>query len=229
MISEIIEAVFKAAVPIGALGYLLMYWSIKSGRLSGDGDGVMAMRTELKAMKREQKAARKSAKKSAKEEKRAAKLEAKLAAKEARKKGQKSVKEKAPRDWSGLGARAGGKLIGRLKPTGNPLHDKWMKFGGGFYGVVALWTYVVIELQEIYQFLMAFTGLSGIADLLSLDLLIGFLINSIVNFVLAITWFAYWPEVLNSERILLWLIVAYGGYLGGLQLARRRWPPRLWR
>lgn len=114
------------------------------------------------------------------------------------------------------------KKAGQKHPSGNPLHNKWLKFGGGFYGLVALWTFAVIEIQEVYQFFMDFTGLSGIVDKLGLDLFISFFVNSLLNFIRAIAWPGYWPEVLDSSRILLWLIIAYAGYWAGMRAARWR-------
>jgi len=31
----------------------------------------------------------------------------------------------------------------------NPVHEKWFRFGGGFYGVVALYTYALVEWGEV--------------------------------------------------------------------------------
>ncbi len=112
------------------------------------------------------------------------------------------------------------KKAGQKHASANPLHNKWLKFGGGFYGLVALWTFAVIEAREVYDFFMDFTGLSGIVEQLGLGLVIEFFVNSLINFIKAIGWPGYWPQVLNSERILLWLILAYAGYWAGIRAAR---------
>lgn len=114
------------------------------------------------------------------------------------------------------------KKAGQKHASDNPLHNKWLKFGGGFYGVVALWTFVVIEMQEIYSFFMDFTGLSGIVEKLGLGMVIDFFVNSLVNFIRAIAWPAYWPDVLRGNNPLLWLIVGYAGYWAGMRIARGR-------
>jgi hypothetical protein len=31
----------------------------------------------------------------------------------------------------------------------NILHDKWIKFGGGFYGVITFWTYIGSKMLEL--------------------------------------------------------------------------------
>ena len=45
----------------------------------------------------------------------------------------------------------------------NPVHKKWFVFGGGFYGAVALMTYVLVEWYEFVDF---FRGISGFSDLI---------------------------------------------------------------
>ena len=42
----------------------------------------------------------------------------------------------------------------------HPLQKKWAKFGGGFYGIVAFFTYIVVEVIEII------TTISNLAVLL---------------------------------------------------------------
>jgi len=76
MTMEIIEALLKAALPLGALSYLLFRWSLKAGRLEG-ADDRRAFKENMKTLKKNRKA-----------------------------------------------------------KSRNPLHNKWMKFGGGFYGLM---------------------------------------------------------------------------------------------
>lgn len=167
MVGEIIEAVLKAALPLGVLSYFLFRWSLKAGRLEGVGD--------RKAFKAEMKAMKKSAKK-------------------------KKAKSR------------------------NPVHNKWMKFGGGFYGLVGLWTFLVIEVKEVYDFATGYRGMDSLVETLSATSFVGlaveFIVNSFQNFITAIVWPVYWPDVLDSERIWLWLIAGYGGYWLGMKAAR---------
>ena len=106
--------------------------------------------------------------------------------------------------------------------TGDPLHNKWMKFGGGFYGVVAMMTLLVIEWADIKDF--GFAGLLGLTDNLSLEMLLETTINMVIesfnNFIAAISWPVYWMGEIDSEHIWLWFVAAYAGYSGGSQLAR---------
>jgi hypothetical protein len=106
--------------------------------------------------------------------------------------------------------------------TGDPIHNKWMKFGGGFYGVVAILTLLVIEWSDVKQF-----GIAGFQEILA-DLNIGTLINLVMNlmieqfktFIAAISWPVYWMGEIESGNIWIWFLAAYAGYSGGTHLAR---------
>ena len=75
---------------------------------------------------------------------------------------------------------------------GDPIHNKWMKFGGGFYGVVAMLTLLVIEWSDIKGF-----GLSGFREIFNnfgieklIELVIDMVISSIlIRFEVDVLWF----------------------------------------
>ncbi|NND44602.1 MAG: hypothetical protein HKN58_04720 [Xanthomonadales bacterium] len=106
----------------------------------------------------------------------------------------------------------------------NPVHDKWLKFGGGFYGTVALYTFALIEWPDLVE------SFSGLGELLrsnvsaAIGILIGAIveaiIESIMNFVAAIAWPVYWMSEFGASRMWLWMAIAYGGYWLGLQTAQ---------
>jgi uncharacterized membrane protein YqjE len=104
----------------------------------------------------------------------------------------------------------------------NPIHNKWLSFGGGFYGVVGLLTYAVVELGEIRDFITQFDGLLSLISDITLELIIGFFINSIMNFVVAIAWPAYWLSDIRSDYIWIWFVMAYAGYWAGTRFALHR-------
>jgi len=101
----------------------------------------------------------------------------------------------------------------------NPVHNKWSSFGGGFYGVVGLLTYAVVELGEIRDFITQFDGLSSLISDITLELFIGFFINSIMNFVVAIAWPVFWLSDIRSDYIWMWFVAAYAGYWSGTRFA----------
>lgn len=93
---------------------------------------------------------------------------------------------------------------------------KWMWFGGGFYGLTALWTLIAVEIQDTIRFIgnlptfiAEFNG--GIIQLITM-----FLLNQLANIVYALTWFFYWGGGFKPW----WIICAYLGYLLGGRLAQ---------
>ncbi len=107
----------------------------------------------------------------------------------------------------------------------DPALEKWFRFGGGFYGLVALYTWLLIEWDEVWGFL---TGLGDIVIRIDLggliSLVIVFFIESIMNFVTAIAWPAYWLG--EARQPWLWVILAYGGYWLGIKAARKTFRER---
>jgi len=101
----------------------------------------------------------------------------------------------------------------------DPLHSKWMKFGGGFYGVVGLLTYAVVELAEIRDFFTQFESIGALIAGISIESLIGLFIGALMNFIVAIAWPAYWISDIRSDYIWIWFLAAYAGYWAGTRLA----------
>lgn len=115
--------------------------------------------------------------------------------------------------------QAFGKKKKEEKPRLNPVHDKWFKFGGGFYGLVGLYTYALVEWREVLDLV------AGIPDLVlrfQLDVLINFFIESLTNFITAVTWPLYWMEVSSRAQFWHWFVIAYAGYWAGMSLAQRQ-------
>jgi len=96
------------------------------------------------------------------------------------------------------------------------LHSKWITFGGGFYGLIALLTFIIIELLQILNFWLGITSWQDVIALISVDTVIAMIIDSIMNMIKAGIWFTYWPTQLNTDHYLAWILIAYIGYrLGG--------------
>lgn len=103
----------------------------------------------------------------------------------------------------------------------NPVHNKWLTFGGGFYGVAALMTFAIIEIGEIGDFFAQFNdNVSKLAQL-EISMLIGFIIDSFMNFIIAIAWPLYWVSEIGGGSIWIWVLAAYAGYWLGARLALR--------
>jgi hypothetical protein len=101
----------------------------------------------------------------------------------------------------------------------NPFHNKWLSFGGGFYGVVGLLTYAVVELGEIRDFISGFDGLASFISDITPELFIGLFIDSIKNFIVAIAWPVYWMSDISADHIWIWFVVAYLSYWSGTRYA----------
>ena len=96
--------------------------------------------------------------------------------------------------------------------------NRWMKFGGGFYGVVGLWTFFAIEISDFLSFAWNFPGFAKLLENGLISLVVNALVNQLMNFVSALIWFSYWS---GAERnLLVWVAIAYLGYLLGISIAR---------
>ena len=101
------------------------------------------------------------------------------------------------------------------------VQTKWMQFGGGFYGCAALWTFLVIELNELIDLFSNFPGFSTLIENGLVNLIISLLVNQLSNFIAAIVWFGYWSD--GGVTIAIWMATAYLGYLSGLTAAKQDW------
>ena len=102
------------------------------------------------------------------------------------------------------------------------VHSKWLAFGGGFYGVVGLLTYAVVELGEIRDFFLQFEGIGAFISNISIEMFIGLFIEAFMNFVIAIAWPIYWLTEIRGGHVWIWFGMAYGGYWSGTRLALRQ-------
>ena len=102
----------------------------------------------------------------------------------------------------------------------NPIHSKWLYFGGGYYGLMALSTYIHVEFIEVYDFFAAYTSFADLLDKISFGALIKLVIESFLNLIPAFTWFLYWPKVIIMHNGWYWLAASYGGYYVGEILGR---------
>ncbi len=105
----------------------------------------------------------------------------------------------------------------------DPMAYKWMEFGGGFYGLAALYTFALIELGEIGSFITDFPGVSALLSAGPISLIIDFFIDRMMNFVASMLWFTWWGE----NQIVWNFVIAYSAYYAGMYLAKkdilRRW------
>ncbi len=98
------------------------------------------------------------------------------------------------------------------------LHTKWMKFGGGFYGVAAAWTLIYIEVSGIVGVILHPSVVQDMWHKGIVNFITQQISSQITTLVDAAIWFTWWPQ--KGHGPLVWFVVAYGGYIAGLNLAR---------
>ena len=124
------------------------------------------------------------------------------------------------REISKLSKKNKDKKKDKTETAQHPLQKKWMRFGGGFYGIVAFFTYIVVEVIEISTMIMNFGGLFDFLKQLSFDIVIDIIVNAVMNFVTAMMWPLYWMRRIDTNETWIWFVVAYAGYWSGLKLAQ---------
>jgi len=95
-----------------------------------------------------------------------------------------------------------------------------MKFGGGFYGIVAFFTYIVVEVIEISTMIANFGGFFDFLKQLNVGIIIDILVEALTNFITAMTWPLYWMKRIETDQTWIWFVIAYAGYWLGIKLAQ---------
>ena len=92
------------------------------------------------------------------------------------------------------------------------LHQKWLKFGGGFYGLLAFITYLHIELYQVIEFLQNFNGFADFIENIGFVMILNFFIEAIMNLVTAFVWPIYWTKFLPIGSLWVWIFVSFVCY-----------------
>ncbi len=89
--------------------------------------------------------------------------------------------------------------------------DKWLFFGGGFYGTMAFATFLAIEVGQIIGFFGKLFDLtfSQVFSAIGIDLIVNFFVEAIMNMIDAFIWFIYWPKHIDMQNAWVWLIATY--------------------
>jgi len=192
IIIETIRAAVLGALPIACFTFLTVQWSIVSGRLPKFSDAK-----DLRAQYKKKRDEIKQAKKQAKQQKQT---------------GMPEKEQGQQQNQPFFHKRKGGDL----------LYNKLLFFGGGFYGTMALFTYLIIEVAEILTFFGKIIDVTHWHFTFSLQFLIDLLINSIMNIVAAFIWFQTLPDYVDVNNGFIWIGAAYLGYLGGVHFTKLR-------
>lgn len=103
-------------------------------------------------------------------------------------------------------------------PSDSLLHKKWMKLGGGFYGVAALWTLLVMETGGIVKAIVHPSSIENWFRDGVVEFIINWVVGQFTTFMQAFLWFSWWPD--GRHEMFGWVAVALVGYLAGTRLAR---------
>ena len=195
-IIEAIRAAALGAFPIACFTFLTVQWSIVSGRLPKFSD-AKDLQAQYKKKRDEIKQAKKDAKKKSKQQKQT---------------GVPEIEQEQQQNQAFFHKRKGGDL----------LYNKLLFFGGGFYGTMALFTYLIIEVVEILTFFGKIIDVTHWHFSFSIHFLIDLLINSIMNIVAAFLWFRTLPDFVDVNNGFVWIAAAYLGYLGGVHFTKEK-------
>lgn len=110
--------------------------------------------------------------------------------------------------------------IGKL--FSNPLVNKWLDFGGGYYGIVALVKLVFIEIGQVQSFFESWDGTGQFIDSIGFNLLVAFFVEQIQNFVAAIIWPTDYLSRFSILECAVFIAVTYGVYNGAKRLAKEK-------
>ncbi|WP_293749586.1 hypothetical protein [uncultured Paraglaciecola sp.] len=190
IIIETIRAIVFGALPIACFTFLTVQWSIVSGRLPRFSD-VKDLQAQFKKKRDEIKQAKKLAKQNKQFE-------------------ETKIEQEHQENEPFFHKRKGGDL----------LYNKLLFFGGGFYGTMALFTYMIIEVVEILAFFGKIIDVTHWQFTFSIQFLVDLFVNSIMNIVAAFIWFQTLPKYVDVNNGFIWIAAAYLGYLGGVHFTQ---------
>lgn len=189
----IAEACLKLGIPVAVLSWLMFSWLHSEGKLN-----IAANRKDLASDLKQMKKTHK---------------DEKVAQAKRRKKAKPSLKERLQK----LNFMQANESQGdQASDSANMIFDRWMWFGSGFYGLAALWTFIIVEVQDMLRFVFAFPGFAEIFKNGVIQAIIDLVMNQLMNILSAFIWFTYWSD----GSLITWVLVAYLGYLAGLQVAK---------
>ena len=88
------------------------------------------------------------------------------------------------------------------------LRKKFLKFGGGFYGVLTFITYIHIEIYQLLDFMKSFSGFKNFIDDLGWKMIFNFFLEAIMNMISAFLWPFYWVKIMPIGSFWIWIIIA---------------------
>lgn len=102
------------------------------------------------------------------------------------------------------------------------VQKKFLKFGGGFYGVLTFITYIHIEIMQIIDFIRSFSGFQNFIDSIGFSMIINFFLEAIMNLIQAFMWPMYWYKYLPIGSFWIWIIAALFAHTAATKYALKK-------
>jgi len=109
---------------------------------------------------------------------------------------------------------------GRKDKSMGALERRWFRFGTGYYGIMALLTFIIYEYQDFVAFWSQPNALANLIANFGIGTIVNFIVNQITNFITAFLWPRYWFSGLQSTQLIIWFAMTYGCYLAGAYCAK---------
>ena len=106
--------------------------------------------------------------------------------------------------------------------TGNHFVDKWLEFGGGYYGTMALVKFIFLELGEIKEFVQEWPGLTAFIDSLGIDTIVRFFVEQFMNFLWAVMWIVDYLKNYHISEVAVFVGITWVTHEAARKYARFR-------
>ena len=110
----------------------------------------------------------------------------------------------------------------RHAPGQKQLLAMWQEYGGGFYGLGAVLTFMFLELADIFADVREQGGIAGYIGWIISEpesFLVDLFMDGVMNSIWASMWFVYW--IMEQGNVAyLYIALAYGLYLAGVALVK---------
>ncbi|GGW93331.1 hypothetical protein [Alteromonas halophila] len=105
----------------------------------------------------------------------------------------------------------------------HPLIEKWLTFGGGYYGITAFAKLITIELSQAHELATHWPGIDTVLPHPGLNGLINMFVNFFVaqyiNFAEAVSWPAYYVSHFPIWQCALFVVITYLVFRGAQHMA----------
>lgn len=106
--------------------------------------------------------------------------------------------------------------------TGNGFLDKWLEFGGGYYGCMALIKFIFLEIAEIGEFIADWQGLDNFINAIDIPMIVNFFVEQFLNFIFASIWPVNYLQEYSIYECAVFVGVTYLVYKATGKLARQK-------